>query len=283
MKHNCLARVAAFSAGVVLAFSTYAAAQTAPPMGGGYSNVISIPVNDPSVKAIAGVLFKPTGVGPFPAIVYMSGCGGLNNNPSEMSQEKAVIDEMASKGIATLIVDPFTARGEMEGLCAKLNADTFVQYGTRGGSDALAAVNLLRTMSDIDPNRIFLQGYSWGAISSLFAVDAASPTSHDAKVAGLVAYYPYCWDKVGPTVPTLIMIGEKDDWTPAALCQKVQGQQNVEVVVYPGDFHGFTMPMDQPIDYLGHHIVYDEKSTKDAQARADAFLAAHMGVNAAKQ
>jgi dienelactone hydrolase len=197
-------------------------------------------------------------------------------------QEKSVIDEMTSKGIATLIVDPFTPRGEKEGLCEKIGAETFVQLGSRGGSDTLAAVRLLRTMSDIDPVRIFLLGYSWGAISSLFAVDAASPTSHDAGVAGLIAYYPYCWDKVDPTVPTLIMIGEKDDWTPAALCEKVQGKQNVEVVVYAGDTHAFTTPMDHPVDYLGHHMVYDEESTEDAQDRADAFLDAHLGVAAKK-
>src|SRR5271157_461210 len=46
---------------VVLPSAT--AAQT-PPMGGGYTNVIAIPVDDPQVKAIAGALFKPTGTGP---------------------------------------------------------------------------------------------------------------------------------------------------------------------------------------------------------------------------
>jgi hypothetical protein len=50
------------------------------PIGGGYSgqpNVIAIPVKDPEIKAITGALFKPAGTGPFPAIVYMSGCAGL--------------------------------------------------------------------------------------------------------------------------------------------------------------------------------------------------------------
>jgi hypothetical protein len=34
--------------------------------------------------------------------------------------------------------------------------------------------------------------------------------------------------------------------------------------------------MGKPIDYLGHHIEYNEKATLDAQERADAFLAAHL-------
>ena len=45
-----------------------------------------------------------------------------------------MIDSMLSKGIATLIVDPFTPRGEKDGDCDKLNDKTFVQliYAGRG-------------------------------------------------------------------------------------------------------------------------------------------------------
>jgi dienelactone hydrolase len=72
----------------------------------------------------------------------------------------------------------------------------------------------------------------------------------------------------------LVLIGEKDDWTPAPNCQAVTGKTNFEVVVYPGATHVFNMPSEKPIDYLGHHFVYDEKATQDAQKRADAFMAA---------
>jgi len=30
------------------------------------------------------------------------------------------------------------------------------------------------------------------------------------------------------------------------------------------------------VDYLGHHIVFNEKATLDAEARADAFLDARL-------
>ena len=58
------------------------------------------------MKAIAGALFKPAGAGPFPAVIYMSACGGLVG-AAEIGLEKAVIDHMLAKGVATLIVDPF--------------------------------------------------------------------------------------------------------------------------------------------------------------------------------
>ena len=121
-----------------------------------------------------------------------------------------------------------------------------------------------------------MQGYSFGAISSLFAADTKTPASHDAKIAGIIAYYPYCYDGVDPSVPVLVMIGEKDDWTPAAKCQAVKGKTDFEVVVYPGDTHAFTTPFEKGVDYLGHHFEYDQKATQDAQQRADAFMAAHM-------
>ena len=60
MKRNFLAQAAAAGlAGVVL--PSLAAGQTAPPMGGGYTNVIPIPVGDPKTKSISGALFKPEG------------------------------------------------------------------------------------------------------------------------------------------------------------------------------------------------------------------------------
>ncbi len=257
--------------------SSVARGQTAPPMSGGYKDVISIPVDDPATKAIAGALFKPKGQGPFPAVVYMSGCAGLNNNPSEMMLERNVIDHLLARGVATLIVDPFTVRSEPEGVCADLNSrEAFMKFSTRGGNDAAAAVKFVAAMPDIDPNRVFLQGYSFGAISSLFALDPKTPSTHSAKIAGLVAYYPYCWDGVETSTPTLVLIGEKDDWTPAALCEAIEDKPNFEVVVFPNSTHSFGSPMGGPVDYLGHHIVYNEKTALEAQLRADAFLDARL-------
>ncbi len=50
-------------------------------MGGGYANVIAIPVDPADAadgKAIVGALIKPEGTGPFPTVVYISGCAGLD-------------------------------------------------------------------------------------------------------------------------------------------------------------------------------------------------------------
>jgi dienelactone hydrolase len=277
MKRIFLAQVAAtaLAVGATSILPSLAAAQTVWPIGGGWKDVIPIPVEDPKIKAIAGALFKPTGTGPFPGVVLMTGCAGLNP-PEELAMHKTAIDHLLAKGVATLLVDPFTPRNEPEGICANLNGQTFVQYATRGGNDVEAALKVLKTMPDIDPNRVFLQGYSWGAISSLFAMDPKTPSAHDAKIAGLIAYYPLCYDNIEFSTPTLVLIGDKDDWTPAQLCQAVKEKPNLEMVVFPGATHAFNVPFEKPNDYLGHHFEHDEKATQEAQKDADAFMAAHM-------
>ena len=268
--------LAAAVTGIGLSYATGLQAQTGdqiPPIGGGYTNVTAIPVNDPAIKAISGALFKPAGAGPFPAVVYMIGCGGLDPPPIR-AQQKTDIDHMLAKGVAILIVDSFTPRNEPEGVCANLDGEKASQYFTRGSNDALAAVAVLNAMPEIDAKQIFLVGFSLGAISSLQAIDSKNAASRDGGVAGVVAYYPFCYDGVDPSIRTLVLIGEKDDWTPAAKCQAVTGKTNLEVVVYPGATHVFNMPSEKPLDVLEHRLVYDEKATQDAQNRADAFMAA---------
>jgi len=272
------AGVVAFSTVATLALPSMSRAETAPPMGGGYTDVISIPVNDPAIKAISGALIKPAGAGPFPAVLYMAVCGGIDG-PANRAMQQATIDHLASKGVATFIVDSFTPRNEPHGMCADLGnlaEAKATQYFTRDSNDVAAALKVLQTLPDIDAKHIFLQGYSYGAVGSLMAIDKTNPASPNANVTGVIAYYPFCYDGVDPSVPVLVMVGEKDDWTPAAKCQAVTGKTDFDVVVYPGDTHAFTLNFGKPVDYLGHHLVYDEKATQDAQQRADAFMTAHM-------
>ena len=279
MKRQFLASVGvvALTTTLMVAIPSGSMGQSAPPIGGGFTDVIAIPVNDPAIKAIGGAMFKPAGAGPFPAVVYMPGCGGIDP-PMPRAVQKTLVDHLLAKGMAILIVDPFTPRNEPKGVCADvdpLEGERANQYFSRGGNDILGALNVLDTMPDIDKKHIFfLQGYSYGAIASLFATNRKNTAK--AKVAGVVAHYPFCYDGVDPSVPVLVLIGEKDDWTPAAKCQAVTGKTDLELVVYPGATHVFNQPSEMPRDVSGHHLVYDEKATQDAQQRADAFLAAHM-------
>ena len=266
------AAAVAVAPSAIAGFPAQCSAQV-PPMAGGYKDVIAIPVTDPDVKTIAGALFKPEGAGPFPAIIYMNGCGALDYPPDRATQQK-VIEHSLPKGFATLIVDPFSARGETKGICDKVNQNTFSGYGARGAADIWAAFKLLCGRSDIDAKRIFVEGYDYGAFSALFATASPAVAAREAKPAGVIAYYPYCGFTVYP-VPTFIFIGDKDGVVPPELCKAQSGKTNVEVVVYPGATHGFAAPGMNDV-FGGVALRYDETAAKDAQARADAFIAAHM-------
>jgi dienelactone hydrolase len=86
-------------------------------IGGGYTDPIVIPVDDAKTKNITAVLFKPSDGQPHPAIIYMSGCAGLNPPPDQALQ-KEVVTHSLSLGMAVLIVDPYTPRGENRSPCS---------------------------------------------------------------------------------------------------------------------------------------------------------------------
>jgi dienelactone hydrolase len=81
MKRKFLARAAAAGLAVFV-LPSLAASQATPPMGGGFTNVIPIPVDDPKTKVISGALFKPEGAGPFPAVIVMPTCAGVDLPPA---------------------------------------------------------------------------------------------------------------------------------------------------------------------------------------------------------
>jgi dienelactone hydrolase len=91
-----------------------------------------------------------------------------------------------------------------------------------------------------------------------------------------VAYYPLCNDKAEASVPTLIPIGEKDDWVDVAACQALKGKANFEVEVLLGAGHAFTLQFDKPFEWAGHKLAYDEASTTQAAQLVERFIDAQL-------
>ena len=57
------------------------------------------------------------------------------------------------------------------------------------------------------------------------------------------------------STPTLVLIGDKDDWTPAKLCEAVKGKPDLEMVVFSWrDPRLQRCLSEKPMDYLGHHF-----------------------------
>jgi dienelactone hydrolase len=226
--------------------------------------MVNIPVGGAAVPA---ALYEPVGKGPFAAVVMLSGCAGVNPDAALVARVNA---DYLAKGIATLVVDSFTARGIAE-VCSNLTL--LMDSIAFRDEDARAAVAWLGARPEIDARRIFLQGYSHGAQTAIAAIVNQRPLPQGPRVAGVIAYYPYCSTGSRFSVPTLILIGEKDDWTPAALCQGIDDKTNAEVVVYPDAAHAYASPGLDML-YLGHRLRYDAAATQDGQRRALAMILA---------
>ncbi len=221
---------------------------------------------------VEAYLSKPEGDGPFPAIVYLHGCGGLSK-----SRRDAVAALMTGWGYVTLAVDSFSARG------LKYSCDNLMS--AREG-DALAALRHLSAQRFVDPQRIAVVGSSQGAIVALqlastrprfFAVPDV------LKFKAVVAYYPECsFATEQLTLPAIILIGELDDWTPAADCERWMARRAgkgapVKLVVYPGVYHSFDNPdVSEKLYVFGHWVKHDADATQRSVAEMREFLAAQF-------
>jgi dienelactone hydrolase len=101
----------------------------------------------------------------------------------------------------------------------------------------------------------------------------------DRKFKAAVAFYPPCAGTDGNmSVPTLILVGDLDDWTPAKDCRQMMSQRSgegapVELVVYPGAHHGFVSADLQPgKQVFGHWIEYNQAAANRSADDVYAFL-----------
>jgi dienelactone hydrolase len=158
-------------------------------------------------------------------------------------------DLLAAKGYVVLMLDSFTSRGVKE-LCTQKNATRTLKEADRVG-DAYAALAWLRERADVDGKRIGLLGWSHGGGSVLATINWAPPQG--TGFAAGVSFYPGCTtkakvpNKFQPYAPLLVLIGDADDWTPAAPCKALTAAvaargDPMQIVTYPDTYHDFDNP-----------------------------------------
>jgi dienelactone hydrolase len=243
-------------------------------------------------------LFRPGGPGPHPALVFLHGCGGLivAKTGAIMSREMDWEHRLVAKGFVVLMVDSFTSRGSGE-MCSRSGFKEWLY--ARRPADAYGALAYLQSLPFVTRDRIGMIGWSLGGGAVLNTVSSRS-SGRPAGFAGpdfraAVAFYPAsCSEQRQGTawttsIPLLILVGDKDVWTPAAPCQAFADNASrrgvpVEFHAYPGAYHDFDWPglkrrelqayatRDGVVPITGE----DPVAHADALERVPAFLARHI-------
>jgi len=204
---------------------------------------VEFPAGDVRLQA---TLFRPTGNGPFPAVVALHACDGLTKSGHFEPRYQEWADKLTGLGYAVLFPDSFGSRG-IGSQCAVRERP--VRASRLRVIDADAARHWLQAQSWVNPARVSLIGWSHGGTSVLWTVRrqvAARGRTPDFRSA--VALYPNC-RRSGATawsarIPTLILIGKSDDWVRASDCEQMlagaRGRSaGASVITYDGAYHDF--------------------------------------------
>jgi dienelactone hydrolase len=212
-------------------------------------------------------LYRPPGSGPFPAVILVHPCSG--RLPARLEQTDAA--RYTALGYAVLALDNFTGRGIADGGCAGGGASV------DGVMDAYGALLHLAGLPFIDSERVAIVGYAFGANVALSVVEFDGPERlFDRQFAAAVAYYPYCPEKLAVSVPTLILSGALDEWSPVRSCERMMARRTglgaaMRLVVYPEARHAFNLPIEARRFY-GQFLEYNQAADHAAWRETAALL-----------
>lgn len=244
---------------------------------------------------LTGELSKPQGEGPFAAVVLLHGCSGMFSKDGR-NRYDAWVSRLVSWGYVTLQVDSLGPRDKTNICGSVLSVNPLYERMP----DAYAGKSYLASQSYVDDKRIAVMGWSHGGSTTLYTVDnihLGRIRSDPFKAA--IAFYPWCLTRLlRVNAPLLILIGEKDDWTPAYRCKNMlleldeatlkiypdahhesdkesETAYEVTLKIYPGAHHGFDKEgIDKKVE--GHQIKYDPAAVADAIVQVKEFLARHL-------
>jgi dienelactone hydrolase len=264
---------------------------------------VTMPTNsrDGGTEQIPATVLKPPGDGPFAAVVVLHDCSGLGGRSSGAPIRWATL--LASQGYVAILPDSFSTRGFPEGVCTapddavpRLRRVALIQRAY----DAYAALAYLRSIPFVDGDHVGVIGGSHGGSSTLAAM--VTPVSNRAPLAeerrhgfaAGVALYPGCAGQYGawsathefgdhgavtayagvyqPIAPLLILVGERDDWTPAKPCEELAVRAQaagyaVAIEVYPGARHSFDS--SAPTRYLPNRRNANSETGRGATTGGD--------------
>lgn len=244
-------------------------------------------VFSPTVKelglfsALGNTVFKPDHKAmPYPLVLVGHTCGGIGR-PHIRERMK----ELLAAGFAVMAVDSFGPRGVRD--CrgqTKVRAESSVM-------DAYAALTHVSKLPEIDTQRVYYTGYSWGGtVGPMLASPSSAKAFQSAlRFRAIVSNYGACWYQHTDHSPRhtflypdidrpllMLMAGEDLEFKPAECVNYLEelraAGKPVQWHVYPGTHHAW----DQSDLY--HHTVttgrgepnlyrYSREATEDSTRR----------------
>ena len=213
---------------------------------------------------------------PAPVVALFHGCSGPYDRTGALgARMRDYVSLFNGLGMHALVVDSLTPRYEKEICTQRIGKRRITQANRR--LDALGAIAYLAERRDVDPAHIGLIGWSNGGSTVLAATNLRHRDVAAAlvKPAFAVAFYPGCESDLKrgyePSAPLLVLVGQADDWTPAAPCRamvRASTEPKPELEGYVGAYHGFDS--DAPV-----------RVRKDVPNGAVPGQGVHVGGNAA--
>jgi dienelactone hydrolase len=238
---------------------------TEPPPAGRRSTSISFP--NPAGQTIHGFVVTPPGPGPFPTIVSVHGGPAWHHTDDHDASTQAFVDH----GFAVLLVNYRGSTGYGRAHREAIRGN----IGFPESEDVVAALDHAIASGVADPERVFLEGWSWGGYLAMLnaginpgrwrAIVAGIPTGDYvaahyecapplrawdlATIGGSPLELPELYRERNPmtyvdhvTAPMLVIAGEHDSRCPLGSVMVyvhallVRGKP-VEVHLYPGGHH----------------------------------------------
>jgi dienelactone hydrolase len=242
-----------------------------------YAEIVSIAAPHIGVdKTLRMQVFVPEGKADArrPAAIMMHGCGGIGKKDELNARHAMWKDWLLERGFVVVFPESFTSRG-VDQICTQKFSTRTIRQSDRL-QDVLAARAWLEKRADVDAKRLIVWGWSHGGGTALAAATREVKTENEAKetkdakdaketkgeklapkFAQVISFYPGCTQyakavsenksKAVLNSPLMLIIGEADDWTPAAPCKVwidalKDSKQDARIVTYPGAFHDFDSP-----------------------------------------
>ena len=212
---------------------------------------------------VQGVLYAPSGNGPFPALIVIHEWWGLNDWVKEQASK------LADQGYVTLAIDLY--RGKVATTPDMAHEIMRGVPDDRAARDLHAAVEFLAAQSNVSKNKIGVIGWCMGGGYALNAALHESTLKAAVINYGHLATDPAQLASINAAI--LGIFGGKDRGIPVDDVNKFadalkKAGKKVEIKIYPDAGHAFENPNNKD--------GYRANDAADAWKRTVAFLAAEL-------